>query len=215
MAKFCGNCGSKMDDSARVCGNCGTPFNELPANIQKAEYVDPEKKKESERKMRKTIGIAVTAAALILVAVIVFNVVSAFTGCNGLVRKVMSAYEDYDIDALLSMSSDVYYYGTEDYAEYYFENAVGYGLDSFESNVGHSFTLSYEVNEIYTLSNRKYQSILDELSWQFSEFDTSIIEEIAVADITVTAQRGSRSVDRDLKITLSKEDGTWKVLFIE
>lgn len=26
MAKFCGNCGSKMDDDAKICGMCGTPF---------------------------------------------------------------------------------------------------------------------------------------------------------------------------------------------
>jgi len=27
MAKYCGNCGTQMDDSANVCPNCGTPAN--------------------------------------------------------------------------------------------------------------------------------------------------------------------------------------------
>lgn len=26
MSKFCGNCGAKLEDDARVCGNCGTPL---------------------------------------------------------------------------------------------------------------------------------------------------------------------------------------------
>ena len=39
MAKFCGNCGAQMSDSAKVCGMCGTPFtssakeNAAPGNI--------------------------------------------------------------------------------------------------------------------------------------------------------------------------------------
>jgi uncharacterized membrane protein YvbJ len=26
MAKFCGNCGAKMDDTVKVCGMCGYRF---------------------------------------------------------------------------------------------------------------------------------------------------------------------------------------------
>ncbi len=36
-----------------------------------------------------------------------------------------------------------------------------------------------------------------------------------VSDITVTAKQGSKSVERDLNITMSKENGTWKLLYIE
>ena len=79
-------------------------------------------------------------AILVAVAIVAFNIVSQFTGYNGLLRKVMTAYESYDIDTLVSLSSDMYYYGEEDWVEYYFEYNVGDALESFESSVGHSYS---------------------------------------------------------------------------
>jgi len=210
MAKYCGNCGAQMADSARVCGNCGTHFGGGAIKV-----FDPEKKKARDRKTKRIIKLCVGLVVLALVAVLAFQVINKFTGYNGLVRKVMTAYEEYDIEALVDMSSDMYYYGSDDYAEYYFENAVGYELDYFESEVGHNYKLSYEVDEIYTLSRRNMDTILDDISWMYSDFDVSMIEQIVVANITVTARQGSKSVDRDLKITMSKEEGTWKVLYID
>ena len=215
MAKFCGNCGTQLDDSAKVCGNCGTPLNGASPNIPGIKVVDPEKKKEMQKKVKKIIKLCVGLVALVLVVIIAYNLITAYTGYNGFLRKAMAAYEDYDIDALVSMSSDMYYYGSEDYAEVYFEGTVGYVLDSLESSVGHNYKLSYEVKETYSLSNRNFESMLDEISWIFTEFDTSVIEDIVVAEITVTAQQGSKSVNRDLKVTMSKEDGTWKLLYID
>ena len=215
MAKFCGNCGTQLDDSAKVCGTCGTPLNGASPNIPGIKVVDPEKKKEMQKKVKKIIKLCVGVVALVLVVIIAYNLITAYTGYNGFLRKAMAAYEDYDIDALVSMSSDMYYYGSEDYAEVYFEGTVGYVLDSLESSVGHNYKLSYEVNETYSLSNRNFESMLDEISWIFTEFDTSVIEDIVVAEITVTAQQGSKSVNRDLKVTMSKEDGTWKLLYID
>lgn len=214
MAKFCGNCGAQMEDCANVCGICGTPFGPV-SQAKGVHIVDLEKKKEMRRKIKKISRLCVSVLCLILAIFIGINIITSFSGYNGLLRKVLAAYEDYDIDTLISLSSDIYYYGSEDLAEVYFENAVGYALDYFESAVGHSYKLSYEISDTYTLSNRNFQSVLDNISWMYSEFDTSIIEKIAVAQITVTAKQGNRSVDRDLKITMSKEAGTWKVLYIE
>lgn len=213
MAKYCGNCGAQMENSDRVCGNCGTPFG-TAVKTYNVSIVDPEKKKAAQKKVKKIVKLCVGTAALILVAVIAINLITAFAGYNGLVRKVMVAYENYDIDALVDMSSDVYYYSSEDYAERYFENAVGYALDAFESSVGHSYKLSYEVIETYKLSNRNFQSMLDDIAWSYENFDHSVIEEIVVAKVNVTATQGKRSVDREIEITMTKENGNWKVLYI-
>ena len=129
--------------------------------------------------------------------------------------KDMEAYEEYDIDTLVSLSSDIYYYGEDDYVEYYFENVVGTTPDSFESSVGHSYQLSYEVNETYTMSERKAKETIEGIEYAYPDFDVDIIEKIVVSNITVTAKQGSKSVKRDLNITMSKEDGTWKLLYIE
>lgn len=211
MARFCGNCGTQLDDNAKICGKCGTPLDGTSASVRGLKVVDPEKQK----KMKKTVKLVLSLAALILVAVIAINVVSQYTGYNGLLRKVMTAYENYDIDTLISLSSDMYYYGDEDWAEYYFEYSVGDDLDSFESSVGHSYKLSYEVNETYTVSERKLNDMLKQIEYSYSDFEVSEIEKIVIADITVTAKQGSKSVNRDINIVMSKEDGTWRLLYIE
>ena len=153
MAKFCGNCGTQLEDNAKICGKCGTPLDGMSANIPGLKVTDPEKQK----KMKKTVKLVVGMVALVIVAVIAFNVVSQYTGYNRLLRKVMTAYENYDIDTLISLSSDMYYYGEEDWVEYYFEYSVGDDLDYFESYVGHNYKLSYDVQEVYTLSGRKLE----------------------------------------------------------
>lgn len=215
MAKFCGNCGTQLDDCAKVCGNCGTPLGGAPVSVRKVRVVDPEKKKEMQKKVKKITVLCFVLALLVIIAIIAFNVISAFTGYNGLVRKVMTAYEEYDLDTLVSVSSDMYVSENENYAESYFESTVGYALDSFESSVGHSYKLSYKVNETYTVSKRNFETMMEDISWRYSEFDASVIEEIVVADITITAKQGSKSVNRDIKVTMSKEYGDWKLLYIE
>ena len=211
MAKFCGNCGTQLEDNAKICGQCGTPLDGASTKIPGLKVVDSEKQKKL-KKMGKRI---VALVALVIVAVIAFNVVAQYTGANGLLRKVMSAYKEYDIDTLISLSSDMYFYGEEDWVEYYFEYNVGDDLDSFESSVGHSYKLTYEVNEIYTVSDRKLDDMLDQIEYTYADFDIGVIEKIVITDLTVTAKQGSKSVSRDMNIVMSKENGSWRLLYIE
>lgn len=211
MAKFCGNCGAKLDDEAKVCGQCGTPLDGASTNISGLKVVDPEKQK----KVKKTLKLVAILAALVVVAVVALNIASKYTGYNGLLRKVMNAYEDYDIDTLVSLSSDMYYYGYEDFVEYYFEYNVGEDLDAFESSVGHSYKLSYEVNETYTLSDRKLSELLNNIESTYSDFDVSVMSKVVVADVTVTAKQGNKLASRSITVTMTKENGSWKLLYID
>ena len=209
MARFCGNCGAQLDDDAKVCGQCGTP---IDGNALGLKIVDPEKKKKMMKKVKGVIALAI----VVVIAVLVVKIISGFTGTNGLVRKIMVAYEKYDIDTIVSLSSDMYYYNDyEDYVDEYFEYAVGSNIDSFESSVGHSYKMSYEVDEIYDLSQRKQDEMLKSIEYAYPDFDVDIISKIAVADVTVTAKQGSKSVSRTVKITMSKEGNTWKLLYLE
>lgn len=209
MARFCGNCGAQLDDDAKVCGQCGTP---IDGNALGLKIVDPEKKKKMMKKVKGVIALAI----VVVIAVVVVKIISGFTGTNGLVRKIMVAYEKYDIDTIVSLSSDMYYYNDyEDYVDEYFEYAVGSNIDSFESSVGHSYKMSYEVDEIYDLSQRKQDEMLKSIEYVYPDFDVDIISKIAVADVTVTAKQGSKSVSRTVKITMSKEGNTWKLLYLE
>lgn len=211
MAKYCGHCGTKLDDNAKVCGNCGTPLESTSDKIPGVKIVDPEK----QRKTKKTIKMIIGLIAVVAIVVVAISVVSNFTGSKGLLRKVMSAYKNYDIDSLVSMSSDMYYYGYDDFAEYYFTYSVGENLDAFEVSVGHSYTLSYEVKEIYTMSERKFSELISNIENMYTNFDSSIIKKVAVADLTLTAKQGSKSTKRDLQVTMTKEDDGWKLLYID
>ena len=71
------------------------------------------------------------------------------------------------------------------------------------------------MNETYTMSERKTKEVLDEIEYTYPDFDVSILDEMVVSDITVTAKQGSKSVERNLSITMSKENGIWKLLYIE
>lgn len=46
MAKFCGNCGAKLDDNAKVCGMCGAMLTTSTPNISGVQYVNPEKEED-------------------------------------------------------------------------------------------------------------------------------------------------------------------------
>lgn len=127
----------------------------------------------------------------------------------------MNAYERYDIDTLILLSSDLYYYGDENFAETYYEDRVGADLDLFEQSVGYNYKISYKINDVYDLPERRLNEILDMLESSNIDYDVAQIERIAVSDITVTAEQGDKSIVQDINIFLTKEDGTWKLLAIE
>lgn len=209
MAKFCGHCGEELDGDDRVCGNCGTPVDEGQLG-NKQLTIDPKKK------MKKILKIVIPLVILVIVAAIALNVVSNFVGNKGLLRKTMNAYETYDIDALVMLASDVYYYvADDDYAEEYFESVVGDGLDYFESYAGHSYQFSYTINEIYTMSDRKKDLVFDDIEYMSPDFDVDSISEISVADVTVIAKQGKDSVQLDLQVTMTKEGDNWRILYLE
>lgn len=212
MARFCGNCGAPLDDDAKVCGQCGTPSDGNYGKISGLKVVNPEKKK----KLIKKLKIVIAFVVLMIIAVAGIKIICSFTGTNGLVRKVMVSYEKYDIDTIISLSSDMYYYSDyENYVEEYFEYAVGQNIDNFEDAVGHSYKMTYEVEEIYELSQRKQDEMLKNIENVYTDFDVNLIKKIMVANVKVTAKQGSKSVTRTVKITMSKEGKTWKVLYLE
>ena len=211
MAKFCGNCGAQLDDNARVCGQCGTPVDGNQSKIPGLKVVNPEEKKKQMKKVKIVIAIVI----VVVIAIVGVKITLNFTGTNGFVRNVMKAYEEYDIDALVNLSSEMYYYSDYDnYVDEYFENFVGSNIDSFESSVGHSYKMSYKIEEIYDLSQRKQDEMIKDIEYLYPKFDVDTISKISVANVKVTAKQGSKSVNKDVKITMSKEGKKWKILYI-
>jgi uncharacterized membrane protein YvbJ len=205
MAKFCGNCGAQLDDNAVVCGNCGTPVN--------GKKIDDKKEKKVNKKV---VGIIVSLIVVVLVAVVAGTVVKRFTGSRALLSKVMSAYEKGDADKLISLASEMYdYEPSKDYTDNYFENILNTDLDSFENKVGHKYKISYSIDEIYTMSNRKQEQNLKSIEKTFEDFDTDIVKKMVVAEVDIKA-KGSEGKSKTIKrkITMSKENGKWKLMTI-
>ena len=67
----------------------------------------------------------------------------------------------------------------------------------------------------YDLSKRKQEEIFKSIGYQFPDFDVDTISKIAVANVKVTAKQGSKSVNKTVKITMSKEGKGWKLLYLE
>lgn len=212
MSKFCGNCGAKLDDAAKVCGSCGTPLETgktTAASIPGIEYADPEKKAKTKKRMKWILGVAV----VIVVAVIAINIVSGFVGYKGAVRKIMNAYEDYDVEAIVAMSSDMYFYRSDDsYADEYFGGIIADDLNNFENQVGHKYKISYEITDSYEMAKHNYEDLLNSLS-QYGDFDADTISKIRLVELDVTA-KGEERMTTHVVLTLTKENGSWKILYI-
>ena len=213
MAKFCGNCGTQLDDSANVCGNCGTPVEAGKVNnasIPGISYMDPEKK----AKIVKNAKLAMVIAIVVIVATIAFNIVSGFVGYKGVARKVMKAYKNYDIETLVSMASEYYYfYDNEDYVEEYFEDAVADDLDFFEDQMERKYRLSYKILDGYEMSEHKFDDLMDTLSYN-SDFDADTIKKVMIVKVDVTAKAGKDTMTTPITLTLTKENGSWKILYL-
>lgn len=208
MARFCGNCGMPLKEDDKVCIRCGRPVRRNFQNFSNWEYEKPKGKKN------KRVKLVIFLIVVAVVSAMTFRVVSNLVGNRGLVHKVMRAYEKYDIDTLVSLSSDMYYYGDSTFAETYFENSVGNQLDSFENIVGHNFKIDYDIIEIYELSERNKDEILDNIEYTYPEFDSGIIESISMAEVSATAKKDGKTVSRTIEITLTKEEGKWKLLYL-
>ena len=211
ISKYCGNCGAKLENSEKVCRHCGRPVDSFLTTASGVIVVGSNRQKKVKRTVRLIAGLIVT----VIIATLSVNIASNFTGYYSLLGKILNAYEDDDIDAFVSLSSNVYYYSNENWVENYFENSVGFSLDFFETAVGYRYNLSYEVNEIYVMSERNKDKLIKTLEEAYPEFNTSLIEDVVVADMTVTASQDKKSTSKNIEITMTKEDGEWKILYIE
>ena len=128
MAKFCGNCGAKMDDAARVCGNCGTPFAAAPAPAQapyqpaaQMPYQPPYQAQNgaafqtAKKKDPKKIGlIAGAGAAALVVLILIISLISGGSGYKGAVKTFFKGLEKNDAKKVASVALLPSYFDEDD-----------------------------------------------------------------------------------------------------
>lgn len=213
---YCGQCGTQLEDDAVVCPNCQKPVgrNKEKSNVSMPDFGKLWQRIRADRRS-KWVGIVIISIVVIIIAV---NILGAFTGYKGAVRKFMKLYENYDIAGVVEMSSNTYDFRDEDYyVDSYFKYAIGDDLDRFDYEVGHDYKISYEVTDAYELSARQYENILDGLRYGFTGAGDvgDMIDKIEHVELEITAIHGKDMLTISKKMTLTKEDGAWCILFFE
>lgn len=205
MAKFCGNCGTQLDDDARVCGCCGTP---VDGEKVKTKTINPGIKKKI-----KTIGILSLMGIVVLIAgIITFNTISYMNGYEKPIKEFVSAMSDFDIDKLLTVSSEI---GMTDDSMYDIDeklsSVISSVLDNYELSVGYDVKLDCKVTESYILPERKYLEFINYIEEMYY-YDTSYINDIVYAKVDIIAKGvdGEKTFS-DQNVYVIKEDGKWGV----
>lgn len=211
MAKFCGNCGARMDDAAKICGNCGTAFETVSVSVISSEQNFP----KSNLAVKKYLKIAFSVVVLVVIAVVGFNIASAFTGYKGAIRKTVNAFEDYDMETLISMASELNYYANdEETIENHFNEKVEERLDYYEDKVGANLKISYEIASETDYSERKIENFLE--NYNNENLDWSEVKQIKKVSLNLTVKGSDEEINSDVdSLYLIKENGNWKILYIQ
>lgn len=215
MAGFCGNCGNQLGETDKVCGNCGTPVQgKAPVVTDVAVDTQKSEKKISGSKRIKLVALAIVALVAI---VIISNFISNNTGYNGTIKKMVKAFEKYDMTRLQELTSEISdeIYGMlyEDELEDYYENRVSEALDNIEERVGTIKTISYEITDTTKLSERRLDELKDNLVDTY-EMYVDDIKEIVQVDLKLTVKGSKKSSSYNVDtLLLIKESGGWKLLY--
>lgn len=197
MNSFCTECGTKLEKGAVVCTACGKETGVKPMSAKK-----------------KLLRLVISAAAILLIAVCALTAVINNTGSKGLAGKVVKAYKDYDIDLLVDNASEIYFLDGDGYAENYFKMILKADLDLLEEEAGHSYKLTAKITDTHSLSKHKFESLLESLE-SYEDFDEELISEVRIVELELCAKGKKHTETIEKELYLSKEDGTWRVLFIK
>ncbi len=136
MAKFCGNCGTQLQDNAAFCPSCGTaitpqapkeepikpPATPIPQQpIEKTQVftppqpapvgasVKPQKAKKPANKKNILVGIIAGLVAAVISFLVVSFLLGGSGGAKGTAKKVLTAVLNEEGDTLADMTSNAYF----------------------------------------------------------------------------------------------------------
>lgn len=204
MAKFCGNCGSQMDDNAVVCGYCGAPLGGNPAGngnpFTGGFRIDDPEKKEKIKKYSILGGSAL--AAIVVIVIVIVSIVNN-TGYKGAVKDVMKAYTDDNPEKLVELSCDFLKEDGDEVLRSTYKDILAYDIDDFERRFNGDYKISYDV-DYSDLSDRQKEELL-------GEDDANEVEDVIKAYVKITARKGTKNTKKSRVVYVAKENGKWKL----
>lgn len=222
MSNYCTHCGAQLEEDAKFCAACGMAADEVSEEnhpgrahgvCQQAAAILGKIRSDARLKW-----IVPVAAAAIILSIVLCIVLLGGGGYKGMVKKVVAAIEEQDVDALMDLSSDLYYGRKDDYeeCEYFYNREVENLTEHFEEEVGRRYTLKYEIDSVRSATKKEKDAMLEGLSYEgYDEKAIKAVKEIKIVSVILTAKNGRRSEDQEVTMTVAKEKGGWKLLGIE
>jgi hypothetical protein len=186
MAKICKQCNLKYKNSAVTCVSCGSSLEVIESSF-KAKW-----------------AVIYSAIALLLILATVLALLW-FTGPKAKIRKVMRAYKNDDVSAVV----DAY--------PPFLLNATGLTRAEFEKDQQQvvrnfsNYLFSYSVEDVKKPSTNERNEVMDQLE-RFADYgyDASRLEDIRLVWVGV---RGGGELgywnDSDMRFVVIKYDGRW------
>ncbi len=223
MSKFCGNCGTMMDDSAAVCGNCGTP---LSNNAQPANKANPlEGVLKGVKNGNKNTLIKGGIAAVVAVVVLVL-IISLFSGgSDKAVKKLIKAYDKENAAAIVKLTPEFMINYAEDIygswgEEYDAEKEIEKEIESFyemmeEEDLEGNLKFSYKIKDEDKLDKDDLEDVAEEMEAMFDDFDEKKLKAAVEYEVDVTVKAGGEKENLDLEVYVIKYGGKWYVFSYE
>ena len=237
---ICGNCGERLEPSARFCGKCGavvTMTPELNADDSAAGMIDSIENKKADKK-NTIVGISFVVV-ICLIGVLIFG--RSF-GVNASVKSYMKAFEAKDSEAMYSMASDytkqyfcayftkypsytdvTYYFGNDFtqeevikyvdglYSEEFKKSAEDF-FDDFDRRLGSDYKISYKITETESVDSET----LSEFNKEVHEVTKTVTYTgMKLVEVEVTGKSKDETYSKTMTLILSHEGMKWKVLFAD
>lgn len=215
MSKFCGNCGTQLDDEAKVCGNCGMPYKAVSTESSLSKITIPgvsSTSPEQKKKVQNIVKFLIIAIIAVLIISVIGSVIVSSTGYRGTIKKMMNAYEEYDGEAMEAISSDFMIMLVEDDYNDPVEgitNLIYDTMDDFEQSVGDNIKFSYDITDTEEIAETTIKRAV--ATWEESNYEGDDIEKAVEVSLKVKIKGSDDVRNQRLTITLLKESDGWKI----
>lgn len=218
MAKYCGQCGSKVDESDVFCGNCGASL--IRGNAEKVKKtVYP-----SLEKHKWTKWIIILLIVLITVCGIISIIsVNRNSGYKGTINRILQSIEKADTEAFLNETCSLfignYRYFRLDRRSFnnYCEKSIDRYLKMLEEEVGDNPQLTYKLTDVKELSDEELQSTIDKFEYLAAESYYANAEKAVSMNVSlsVKGKKGHYEEAIHNMILIKEADSGWKLLTFE
>lgn len=208
MSKFCGKCGTMLNDDARVCGNCGENM---------SEDISVRNNGSKKKGLNKKVIIAIVAVVLIG-GLITFISLTFFGGraYEEVIKKYISAStENPDAYELMTLIPDEVLDKTIKDSGVSRREGIEETQDSLEQSIGYfddyydEWSIAYEIVNVDDSSKNEIEMLSDDCEDLFG-FTVSDEKEITLELSVNTVVDGEKDTQtQDMKITVIKVNGDW------